>query len=273
MEKNGASFGLALSSMCMTAEGIGDFLEFPEFDAVELPCEIFTAKHRENAALRKRIFQSYRRVLCGGIMDSRLTGTVPFADRRMRTAFVCECEKIIVQLAAQGIHTASLECPVGAALANSESANALREILLMLAGPLNQCAFTLLLPVILPDPDGPAPERIALFMRNLLIPNIKLRIDVHPWRITGGMTPKQLCGHLNFETRAISFRYDADCGNRVLRNHLKPWLAYLAETSFSGPALLCPFSQRNRMALAEAELFAGMIADLREDAALLQKTP
>lgn len=144
-------------------------------------------------------------------------------------------------------------------LGNVSAEHGLQEILHAAAPILLRENMTLLLPYALPS-EIPASE-YSRFLRNTLLPCIKLRLDVHPWQMKPSLSPQNAAGTLRLETRVLTFRYDADCGNRILPVHVKEWKSYFSQMNLACSFLLCPFSRLNRMAYPEANQFAEIIQE------------
>ena len=70
---------------------------------------------------------------------------------------------------------------------------------------------------------------------------------------------------LGCEARQAVLIYDADSGIHIVPGQFRPWAELLEKRFFRGPYLLCPRSIRNRMAIPEADLFAKMVSDLRNE--------
>jgi len=253
------TFGMACSALGLEAAEIRNFLSFEKFEAVELPWEMICTPDR---SLLKEAVRKHKTILCGGISDTNLTGAIPFADEKIRRSFTEELRKALELLASREVRTAALEIPLDQVIGNEDAGKAVREILLGIAQILLKEDMTLLLPLVLPG--QPHPDAVARFMRKTLLPNVKLRLDVHPWMIKPDTVLKTLAGTLAFETRALTFRYDADCGSRILEAQVRQWIDYLAPSGFSGPMLLCPFSQNNRMALSEGTNYSDIAEDLQK---------
>ena len=91
---------------------------------------------------------------------------------------------------------------------------------------------------------------------------LKLRLEIDPHQLKPDFKPEEIAGTFRLETRSVLFCCNADCGNRLLRQHLTPWMRYYALTGFPGPFLFCPFSQNNRLAVAESESYSRLTEEL-----------
>lgn len=245
------------------AANLEDFLHFPEFNAAGLPWELFTASDTESIRIRDAFTRQCPVRICGSIMDSRLSCAIPFADKRMRRDFSEQLRHALEILLPHGITCAVLECPPETLGNRKDAETALREILQSTAPFLIRNSMTLLLPVSIPAPPGQwNTQSVARFFRDCMIPNIKIRLDVHPWDMEENIPPEQAAGRLAFETEALLFHYNADCGNRILKSTVFEWKNYLAAAGHDCPLLLSPSSRRNRMAFPEANLFAQIAGEL-----------
>lgn len=264
MDNDRMTFGMALSRIGMqqTLE-IRDYLDFSAFSAMELPWEVFSGNEPEAVALCKEARRSDKKIICGSVMDSRLSRGILFAEEKFQRDFSRQFANSLQFLASAGIRTATLDCPLENILASEESQKEMHKILLGAAPVIIKEKMTLLIPCAVP---AAASRSTALrFMRNTMIPGVKLKLEIMPWHPDYSKlpVPEQL-GSLLLETGSVIFRYDADCGNRIMKDHVKPVLAELKRVNFTGTVLLAPISQRNRMAYPEAREFAGILEELKD---------
>ncbi len=259
-----ARFGMAFAGMNISPEEMEDFLGIEEFNAAELPWEILV--HARHDTLRKKAAKQFECLYCGGIMDTRLSRNIPFMDAKTVRAFSLQLENSLRTLAEANIHAAVLECPLNGILGNAGAEETLRTILKSASGILLEADITLLLPLSLPEPErNDLPQEAARFIRNTLLPKVKLRLDINPWLIEKNQDIRALAGMLHFECAALMFHYNADGGGRILKRQITPWLDYLSVSAFSGAVLLCPHSAGNRMAMPEADSFSKIISELKTE--------
>lgn len=261
MDLSNFKFGMAFSVMRMNMADIGDYLNFQEFDAVELPWETLLSPNDENAEnLKREVIRRKKTILFGGTMVLQLANEIMFAPAKLRKSFASELEKSLLVLADLGFTDVTLECPLERIAGDEEAEKAFREIVLRVAPVLIDRNITMLVPVKFPCEDASA---VMKLLRDTMIPNIKLRVDVYPWLIDEGTNLRRAAALLGFEVRAVLFRYDADCGNRILKQHILMWIEYLNRFGTKALFLLSPHSQRNRMAFPEATRFSGIINELQ----------
>ena len=256
-------FGMALGNLEMPCDMLQDYLGFRTFTAIEFPLKVFL---QNSSSLFRAISPgAFYVVHCSGIMDRDLSRTIAFSPESLQKDFAEEACFVLERLHAGNCLTASLECDMDQIFNDSDSRNALIGILHRLAPTLLRNRMTLLLPFRVPVYSPERPSMMNRFLRDAMIPGLKLRLDIHPYELEDGFSPKDSVGILFREVRSVTFLYDADCGNRITKKILRPWLEALDACAFSGPFLLAPYSMNQRMAFPEAESFAKIIADLRNE--------
>lgn len=257
------TFGMAFSRIGMPQAEIRDYLNFAAFSAMELPWEAFADPVPETAKIRKDAARSGKTVICGSVMESRLSRGILFAEDKFQKDFSTQLASALQFLASNGIRTATLDCPLENVLASHETQNDLRKILLGAAPVLIREKMTLLLPCSIPAA-GPLSSALQL-MRNTMIPGIKLKLDLMPWHPEYmKKTVSEQLGSLLLETGNVTFRYDADCGNRIMKEQVREVITELKKVNFTGTVLLAPMSQGNRMAYPEACQFSGILEELKD---------
>lgn len=264
MNQSTMTFGMALSRIGMQQPmEIRDYLDFSAFTAMELPWEIFAGNDPESSALCKEAFRSEKRIICGSVMDSRLSRGIIFAEDKFQRDFSRQLARAMQFLASCGIDTATLDCPLENLLSSEEAQNDMHKILLGAAPVLIKENMTLLIPCTIPAPE---PMSHALrFMRNTMIPGVKLKLEIMPWSPDFAKQPvSELLGSLLLEAGSVSFRYDADCGNRIMKKQVKPVIEALKRVNFTGTVMLAPMSQRNRMTYPEACQFSEILEELKD---------
>ncbi len=252
------TFGMAFSRIGMPPAEIRDYLGFPVFTAMELPWEAFS----DSDPVQKDAARSGKTVICGSMMDSRLSRGILFAEDKFQKDFSVQLANALQFLASNGIRTATLDCPLENVLASMETQNDLRKILLGAAPVMIREKMTLLLPCSIPAAGASSAMQ---FMRNTMIPGVKLKLDLMPWHPEYMKTPlPELLGSLLLETENITFRYDADCGNRIMKEQVQAVVSELKKVNFTGTVLLAPMSQGNRMTYPEACRFSGILEELKD---------
>lgn len=252
-------FGLAAGRMNLAAEQMADCTEQPNFSAVELPCDYFSAL---SGPAREKLGKRFPMVHCGNLFAKELTALLPVAGKNIQRDFIRACRVRMPELATAGILCCVLDFSLIQVLGDEMQRKALSQILRQLHPVLHDSGMTVLLPVHLPLPDSKIKEQITSFLREQMIPGLKLRLEIYPHQLKPDFKPEDIAGTFRLETASVLFCCNADSGNRLLRVHLTPWLRYFALTGFPGPFLFCPFSQNNRLALVESEAFSKLTEEI-----------
>ena len=252
-------FGLAAGRMNLAAEQMADCVEQPNFSAVELPCDYFSAL---SAPAREKLRKRFQMVHSGNLFAKELTSMLPMADKNIQRDFIRACRVRMPELATAGIRCCVLDFSLIQVLGDEMLRKALSQILRQLHPILHDSGMTVLFPVHLPLPDPKIKEQVTSFLREQMIPGLKLRLEIYPHQLKPDFKPEDIAGTFRLETASVLFCCNADSGNRLLRVHLTPWLRYFALTGFPGPFLFCPFSQNNRLALVESEAFSKLTEEI-----------
>lgn len=254
-------FGMALARMNLPLLNVKDFLDIPQFESVEIPPEILQSP---SPLVSGKLFSGkFTDIHCGGIMEYQISSNIAYCDRGMQDEFIRQAENVLSMIGKHGVRCAALECPLNSILEDPSAMKNLERILKKLAPALHRNGVTLLLPFRIPSHSDADTAEMMEFLRGTLIPAVKVRLDVHPHELPKDFIPGELAGLLRFETRSVLFLYDADSGNRLIPQHIVPWIEYLDAVGMDGPFLSCPQSQDQRMSIPESDSFAKFVNDLR----------
>ena len=253
------SFGFASARLELTPERFPECADRKNFQAAELPFEYLSGlPDFELEKLRKR----YRLLHCGNLLAPSLTTLILDAGKNMQREFVRTCAGLFRRLAELQLSAGALDFSLVQTLQDDERRKILSGLLRKLHPALQETGITLLLPMRLPLTDPALREKITGFLRDTMIPRLKLRLEIYPHELKQDFSPEALAGTFRLETGSVLFCCNADCGNRLLRQHLTPWMRYYALTGFPGPYLFCPFSQGNRLAAVESESYSRLSEEL-----------
>ena len=252
-------FGFAAGRVNLPSEMIEPCTDQHNFSTVELPfeyCSELTA--RACSKLKKR----FSEIHCGNFFAPEQTSLILSAGRNIRNDFIRTCKSFFRDLAASGIRCGALDFSLVRILKEDGQIAIVSEILRKLHPVLLETGSSLLLPVRLPLPDPELMVKLSKFLRDQMIANIKLRLEIWPHELTPDFKPEKLAGSLRLETRSIVFCCNVDTGNRLVRPHLTPWLRYFALNGFRGPILFAPFSRDNRLMAIESEAFSKLTEEI-----------
>ena len=252
-------FGFASARLELTPDRFAECADRKNFPAAELPFEFLSGRpEKELEKLRKR----YRLLHCGNLLTPSLSTLILDAGSNMQREFVRTCTGIFKRMKELQLPAGALDFSLVQTLQDDQRRKILAGLLRKLHPVLQETGITLLLPVHLPLPDPALREKITGFLRDTMIPQLKLRLEIYPHELKQDFSPDGLAGTFRLETGSVLFCCNADCGNRLLRQHLTPWMRYYALTGFPGPFLFCPFSQDNRLAATESELYSRLAEEL-----------
>lgn len=256
-------FGMAFGALEMSESGIRDYLEYPHFSALELPLDLFL---QEDSDFFDRIpNDKYYAVHCSNIMDRELSEKICFENETLQKDFIDKAENVLKKICERNCHTVTFSCDMEQIFSDPSAEKTLTALLHRLAPVLLQYKMTLLLPFRIPACSTERITQMNRFLRNCMIPNVKLQLEIYPYDSDIADPSSVVSNGLFFEARSLIFFYDADCGNRITKNVVRAWINTLDRYCFSGPVFLAPYSQRHRMVFPEAESFANIISDLRNE--------
>ena len=252
-------FGFAAGRVNLSPAMIEDCTDRRNFSAAELSYEYCASL--TPAAVRK-LKKRFPEIHCGNFFTPGQTSLILGAGRNIRNDFIRTCRRMIRDLASAGIRCCSLDFSLTNILRDDDRLAVVSEILRKLHPALFETGMSLLLPVRLPLPDPEIIAGISAFLRERMITNLKLRLEIWPHVLKPDFKPEVLAGTLRLETGSVVFCCNADAGNRLIRAHLTPWLRYFALNGFHGPILFAPFSQNNRLAVNESDAFSKLTEEI-----------
>jgi len=257
-----ASFGLALAGSGLEAGHLADCAELPGFDAIELPLEALPPK-----SARSRFAKATALLSCnaGRLMDQSVTQNMLATPKGMRDAFAAQASSLIETAKAAGFKGAVLDLGLETALDDAEARKAALQLVRAMGHALVKNApFALSLPCRAPSLSGPKfSEKLARFISDCMIPNVKARLEIHPHELSAGFLPSESVRHLEFHLSSAVLYFNADAGNRLVKAHLTPWIEYLADFGFKGPYLLCPRSGDRKRLPGECETLSKLAVSIR----------
>ena len=246
-------FGFAAGRLNLPPDRIPECTDRKSFSAAELPYEYL---HPLPERTRKQLTERFSELHCGSLFAPELTALIPDAGKKIQREFIRTCAGMFRDLISGGIKYCALDFSLLQLVKDDSGLLPVRQLLRKLHPVLQETGMTILLPVRLPLPDPGLCVKITDFLRSEMIPNLKLRLEIHPHELKQESCPEELAGTFRLETGSVLFCCNADGGNRILRAHLTPWLRYFSLTGFPGPYFFCPFSQHNRLAAIESEAFS-----------------
>lgn len=250
-----SAFGIACGASGLPVENLAELFLPEYFSAIELPADLLeTASAPE---LMAKVLDCFDDVQVGSIASP--PEEEPPAP--LLREFAERTGELLTGLSEAGIHTASLE------FSGKTSADALLRALRPLAPALNRTGMTLLLPFALPCADPETPARFIQLLRRSMIPQLKLRLDLHLAALPPDASPRDLAGTLLQEVRSVFLRWNADSGEFPGKEQIAPWLAALERNGFRGSWLAAPQSADPLRIRTEAFRFTELLNELKQPSA------
>lgn len=197
----------------------------------------------------------------GAAFDRSMTDQIFCSGRTIRMEFASSCRKLLTELSCMGIHSLLLDLSLFPVM-NDPVLHERFQMFLQEIQPvlLKEDSF-LLLPYRLPSREEITPEQFSLFLRKLMIANVRVLFEIYPHELLPDFEPEILAGTLRLAAGEVCFCYNADCGNRLVRAHFQKFLKYFALTGFKGPFLAAPLSRNPEQFRVEAQAFSGLVRE------------
>lgn len=250
-----SAFGIACGVSEIPSENLAELFQPEHFSAIELPADLF-----ENGSAPELIAKAL------DCFDDVQVGSIASPPEEEPPApllreFAERTGELLTGLSEAGIHTASLE------FSGKTSADALLRALRPLAPALNRTGVTLQLPFALPCADTEMPAHFVQLLRRSMLPQLKVRLDLHLAALPPDVSPRDLAGTLLQEVRSVFLCWDADAGEFPRKEQLAPWLAALERNGFRGSWLAAPRSTDLLRIRTEAGRFAELLNELKQPSA------
>lgn len=250
-----SAFGIACGVSEIPSENLAELFQPEHFSAIELPADLF-----ENGSAPELIAKAL------DCFDDVQVGSIASPPEEEPPApllreFAERTGELLTGLSEAGIHTASLE------FSGKTSADALLRALRPLAPALNRTGVTLQLPFALPCAATEMPAHFVQLLRRSMLPQLKVRLDLHLAALPPDVSPRDLAGTLLQEVRSVFLCWDADAGEFPRKEQLAPWLAALERNGFRGSWLAAPRSTDLLRIRTEAGRFAELLNELKQPSA------
>ncbi len=250
-----SAFGIACGVSEIPSENLAELFQPEHFSAIELPAGLFETGSAPE--LIAKALDSFDDVQVGAI------ASLPEEElpAPLLREFTERTGHLLSALAEAGIHTAALD------FSGKTPADALLLALRPLAPALNRTGVTLQLLFALPCADPEMPANFVQLLRRSMIPQLKVRLDLHLAALPPDTSPRDLAGTLLQEVRSVFLCWDADAGEFPRKEQLAPWLAALERNGFRGSWLAAPRSTDPLRIRTEAGRFAELLNELKQPSA------
>jgi hypothetical protein len=176
------------------------------------------------------------------LVESSVSRTITEHSESLAKSFISHFNDAM-QMNSSGIATATLDFGIERAFANPQLRTNLIQFIKRLAPAIIPAPFPVLLPVRVPFYAAEQGTDYAIFLRDLVISNCALSLDIHPHELAGQtFSPASFLRPLRFDIGLIRFIYEPAIGNRLVEKVLAPWLKYLQKIEYRGDIIFCPAS-------------------------------
>lgn len=94
------------------------------------------------------------------------------------------------------------------------------------------------------------------FLKEAISPSVALSIDIHPHELSRDFSVEQLMRWSKFDIGTIRFIYEPEAGNRIVKQHILPWIKFLSKNGYKGEIFFAPV-------ISNEEFFLTEIVDLK----------
>ena len=207
------------------------FLELPErFSVAEIPGELIG-----NPLQTEGLFS----VQASSLMESGILENISLHQTGLLRDCIAGIAGTVEQLVQKGVTSGVLDLDFSS-IFSREQEQLYHLILKGLAFTLERYSFTILLPFSIPTVSPELILQAVRFLRQTLLPWVKIRLDIHCHELSPGYDPESMAGMLFPEVRSLRFLYLAESGNVLVPEHILPWIGSLSVYGFRGPCFFTP---------------------------------
>ncbi len=232
--------------------------QLPElFSSVELPGDLL-----ENRMLFPVLKQrGIHSLNISELIDNAVSSSVAGQSEKIRSDFKRQLSERIENIG-YPVNSIIMKLGVEEAIINEPFRAKLIKLLKELAMTLHTRHTMLALPVRIPSTEKEFPQFCLNLKTEVMIPQVKFSIDIHPHELGREFDPEKLLRWLKFDIGVFRFFYEPEIGNRLVAKAVKPWIDYLRQTAFEGSIIFCPRCPDAEAVIREAESASELIASL-----------
>ena len=256
-----AKYGLSLSWSGLDSNALSECLGLPGIEAAGIQVDSLSAD-----ALSKLRSERHGFVLhAGRLLDQSVSENILYAPQKMREAFAEKISALLMLAKTNGFACASLDIGLEQSLADSKLRQTALELFRRMIPALLKSGVKLALPCRVPSLSRESyPGELALFIKDCMVPGLKVSLELHPHELQQGFDPAPLIKGLEFDIASVILMYNADNGTLV-KAHIEPWVTMLLRYGFKGPYLACPKSGAKSRLPAECISLAKLLSGIRKN--------
>jgi len=178
------------------------------------------------------------------IIPEHFAAEVPMQNKTIIRNFINNFDSLLDQLVRLKINSCSLNLNLENAFKIHEKEIAAVELLKKISPYLIRKNISMLLPVRIPSVFSVDFEKYSFFHRNIMNPNMKLSIEIHPHEFRIKQNPLEVLKPFKYKIGMFSFIYEPEAGNYLVDKLLTPWLDALQELSYNGIIVFAPLTAK-----------------------------
>ena len=268
--KNNLQFGISISDKIEDIKGALLAIKNSNFNSIILPGSTIDNKSTQT-------LESYKQILYGDI-DSECPPphialvndlTLPNISREVATQsrniidnFLVHFKNNIKILNEFNIQQCSINIAPENDFKNPEKRAQKIALLKRLSPLLIGDNITLLLPVRIPLDDSVDIDDYITFLRDVMSPNIKLSLNIHPHEIRDLEIIAKSISKIRYFLNAVTFIYEPETGNALVKKLILPWLEELEKICYNKPIFLLPRTTSNSVFNKELEKIATLYGSM-----------
>ncbi len=253
---NTINYGISFSSCNQIPSNV--VIQLPQlFSAVELPGHLVENRELFNT-LRKMNVLSLN---ISELIDNAVSGSIAGQSERIKSDFKRQFRERIQNIG-YPVDSVIMKLGVEEAIINEQFRGKVIKLIKELAMTLHSLNVTLAVPVRIPSTEKEFPQFILNLKTEVMVPQVKFSIDVHPHELGRDFDPEKLLRWLKFDIGIFRLFYEPETGNRLVGKAVKPWINFLCKTAFDGTILFCPRCPDAEAVIREAGNLTELIASL-----------
>jgi hypothetical protein len=204
------------------------------------------------------------------LVENSVSRTITEHSEQLAKSFIVHYGDII-KFNRSDIASTTLDFGIERSFNNPQLRTNLIKFIKRLAPAIIPVPFPLFLPVRIPFHTDEQGSDYAFFLRDLVVNNIALSLDIHPHELAGhNFTPESFLRQLRFDIGLIRFIYEPETGNRLVKKVLFPWLEYLEKIDYKGDIIFCPASGDNEIFEHEYNNLTQLCSELKKHKGIKQ---
>ncbi|MFA7230995.1 MAG: hypothetical protein WC071_06965 [Victivallaceae bacterium] len=224
----------------------------------------FLTEDGQSAKIRKKL-KSFERIFFRDALSPAMTREMPQQSGAILAEFKHHFRGLLKLASKLNSRGFSADFDIERAFSNDSYRQQMLSLLKCFYGELHASDLNLLLPVRVPFlPEVTSAEQYLDILKQLMFPNIKLSIDIHPHELAGKpFSPSELLHWLRFDTAVIRFVYEPETGNHLVEKLITPWLDWIKQSSMTCDVIFVPIVTRSESFENELIFLEELISGLK----------